>query len=93
MSFSMCRAELEQLLVVAAQASTAAGEGGTRGGDDIKVGGKGVGPRDEGRYVCISLVCVLCAGQGGQYCGGRVSLLWRLDDPVHRPTVHPPGTV
>lgn len=49
MSFSVCRAELEQLLVVAAQASTAAGEGGTRGGDDIKVGGKGVGPRDEGR--------------------------------------------
>ena len=45
----MCRAELEQLLVVAAQASTAAGEGGARGGDDIKVGGKGVGPRDEGR--------------------------------------------
>jgi len=43
-SSSVCRAELEQLLVVAAQASTAAGEGGTRGGDDIKVGGA----RDEG---------------------------------------------
>ena len=41
----MCRAELEQLLVVAAQATTAAGEGGTRGGDDIKVCGEGeVGP-------------------------------------------------
>ena len=37
----MCRAELEQLLVVAAQATTAAGEGGTRGGDDIKVCGEG----------------------------------------------------
>lgn len=47
-SSSVCRAELEQLLVVAAQASTAAGEGGTRGGDDIKVGGKGEGPGDEG---------------------------------------------
>ena len=43
-SSSMCRAELEQLLVVAAQAITA-GEGGARGGDDIKVRGEreGVG--------------------------------------------------
>ena len=42
-SSSMCRAELEQLLVVAAQATSAAGEGGTRGGDDIKVCGEGEG--------------------------------------------------
>ena len=70
----MCRAELEQLLVVAAQANTAAGEGGTRGGDDIKVCGKGeVGPLACLCYA-ISLSCLQAkvdsiVGAECLYCG------------------------
>ena len=61
----MCRAELEQLLVVAAQATTAAGEGGTRGGDDIKVCGEGeVGP----------LVCLCYTSH--RVCRPRWTVLW-----------------
>lgn len=56
----MCRAELEQLLVVAAQATTAAGEGGTRGGDDIKVCGEGEAGEVGTRSHIYCYVFVLC---------------------------------